>query len=100
MVLTKIAVIIYLITSGLNQGVKSFNFKTIHPRCFLDDDDHCGFRHKSSFIEYHVNMFRPNGPSSGWQECTINARVYLYYILANVRLKHVELILKQMNCCV
>ena len=41
MVLTKIAIIIYLITSELNQGVKSFNFKTIHPRCFLDDDNHC-----------------------------------------------------------
>jgi len=39
--LTKISVIIYLTTSGLNQGVKSFNFKTIYPRCFLDDKNHC-----------------------------------------------------------
>jgi hypothetical protein len=76
-VLTKIAVIIYLITSGLNEGVKSFNFKTILPHCFLDDKNNCRFKHSSSFIQDHRNMFRPNGPSSGWQECKINARVYL-----------------------
>jgi hypothetical protein len=47
MVLTKIAVIIYLITSGLNQGVKSFDFKTIQPRYFLGDKNNCRFKHNS-----------------------------------------------------
>jgi len=77
MVLTKIAVIIYLITSGLNHGVKSFNFKTIHPLCFLYDKNHCRIKHNSSFIQYHVNMFRRNGPSSGWQECKIFSGVFM-----------------------
>jgi hypothetical protein len=93
--LTKVAVIIYLITSGPNQGVKSFDFKTIQPRCFLGDKNNCRFKHNSSFIQYHFNMFRPNGTSSGCQECKINARVYLSYILANVGQKHVELILNK-----
>jgi hypothetical protein len=79
MVLTKVAVIIFLITSALNLEVKSFNFKTIHPRCFLDDKNHSRIKHSSSFIQYHVNMFRANRPSSGWQECKICSGVFMLY---------------------
>ena len=81
MVLTEIAVIIYLITPELNQGVKRYNFKTIYPRCFLDDKNHCRLKHNRSFIQYHLNMFRPNGPSSCWQECKINTRMYYHTFL-------------------
>jgi len=44
----------------------------IYPRCVFDYNSDSA-EHNRSFIPYSLyNMFRPYGPSSGWQKWKIN----------------------------
>jgi hypothetical protein len=82
------------------------NFKTLYPRCVLGNKNHSRFKHNNSFIQYYLNnMFRPNGPSSSWQNGRLNTQFWMENCVFNLPIfptlwctfgpKHVEVILNK-----